>query len=118
MRPADDQATIGFPIPPGLSALSVRYQLYAELGRGGMGAVFKARDTRTGDLVALKVIHPSIASDRALKAFNEELILARRITHKNVCRVHDVNDFGGVAVISMELVEGRPLRDLLQEIGT
>src|SRR5437660_973048 len=50
--------------------------------------------------------------------FTNELLLARRVTHKNICRVHDLNDFGGAAVISMELVDGRTLRDLLNEIGS
>src|SRR5690349_14544823 len=114
MNSGDDQATVGFPVPPGLSALVVRYELLGELGRGGMGIVYKARDRRTGDLVALKVVHPQIASDPQLvERFRNELLLARRITHKNVCRVHDLDEFGGTTVISMELVEGKSLRAML-----
>src|SRR6476646_11771502 len=112
MKPDDDQATVGFVVPPGLAALAVRYELLAELGRGGMGIVYKARDRRTGDRVAIKVIHPAIASDpQLIERFKNELLLARRITHKNVCRVYDLNDFGGTTVISMELLEGRSLRE-------
>jgi serine/threonine protein kinase len=117
MTAGDDQATVGFTIPPNLAALTARYELQGEIGRGGMGVVYRARDRQTGDLVALKVIHPSIASDlHAIERFTNELLLARRITHKNVCRVHDLNEFGGVAVISMEFVDGRSLRDLLSQV--
>src|ERR1700716_3265738 len=113
----DDQATIGFTVPVGLSALTVRYELHAEIGRGGMGIVYKARDRQTGDLVAIKVIHPSIASDPDLiERFKNELLLARRITHKNVCRVYDLNDVGGTTVISMEFLEGRSLRAMLRDV--
>jgi hypothetical protein len=119
MEPGDDRATIGFAVPTGLSALTVRYDLHAEIGRGGMGIVYKAHDRQTGDLVAIKVIHPSIASDpQLIERFKNELILARRITHRNVCRVYDLNDFAGIAVISMEFVAGRSLRDLLNEAGS
>ena len=117
MASPDDQNTIGFPVPAGMSSVTARYDLLGEIGRGGMGVVFRARDRQTGDTVALKTLHPRIASDpELLGRFTNELLLARRITHKNVCRVHDLNDFGGVAVISMEFVAGRTLRDLLDEV--
>src|SRR4051812_16350294 len=116
ITPPDDQATVGFVVPSELSALTARYEVLRELGRGGMGVVYKARDRQTDDLVAIKVIRPSIASDATLiDRFKSELLLARRITHKNVCRVHDLNAFGGAAVIAMEFVPGRSLRDLLTE---
>src|SRR5207253_1697624 len=109
--------TIGFAVPASLSALTVRYDLHMEIGRGGMGIVYKALDRQTGDLVAIKIIHPSIASDPALiERFTNELLLARRITHKNVCRVYDLNEFGGTTVISMEFLEGRSLRRMLRDV--
>jgi Protein kinase domain len=118
MTPDDEQVTIGFAVPAHLSGLSARYEIHAEIGRGGMGVVYKALDRQTGDLVAIKVLHPSTASDPHLvERFKNELLLARRITHRNVCRVYDLNDFAGVTVISMELVAGRSLRDLLRETG-
>src|SRR5215468_7347280 len=117
MDPGDEQPTISFSVPAGLSALTVRYDLQAEIGRGGMGIVYKARDSQTGDVVAIKVIHPSIASDpRLIDRFKNELLLARRITHKNVCRVHDLTDFGGTVVISMEFVDGRSLHEVLKDV--
>ena len=79
MTPGDDRATIGFALPAALSAVAVRYELHAEIGRGGMGIVYKARDRRTGDLVAIKVIHPSIASDR-----NEKRCSARFLPYLTV----------------------------------
>ncbi len=117
MPSSDDQATVGFTVPPGLSAVCARYDLIAEIGRGGMGIVYKARDRHTGDLVALKALHPSIAADpRLVERFTNELLLARRITHKNVCRVYDLNDFAGTTVITMELVDGRSLRTLMRDV--
>ena len=117
MGSGDEQATVGFAIPPALAAITARYELLAEVGRGGMGIVYKARDRQTADLVAVKVIHPSVAADSVLvERFRNELLLARRITHRNVCRVFDLNQFDGVAVISMEFVEGRSLRDMLREM--
>src|SRR5262245_9219646 len=119
MDAGDEQPTIGFSVPAGLSALMVRYDLQAEIGRGGMGIVYKARDRQTGDVIAIKIIHPSIASDpQLIQRFKNELVLARRITHKNVCRLYELNELGGVAVISMELVAGRSLRDLLKEVDS
>ena len=117
MGSGDDQATVGFAVPPALAAITARYELLAEVGRGGMGVVYKARDRQTGDLIAVKVIHPSVASDSVLvDRFRNELVLARRITHKNVCRVFDLNEFGGTTVISMELVDGRSLRGVLRDV--
>ena len=96
VQQSDDQATAGFTVPPSLASVSIRYDLLGEIGRGGMGVVYKARDRRTGDLVALKAIHPSVAADpQVIERFTNELLLARRITHKNVCRVHDLIDFDG-----------------------
>ncbi len=99
------------------AALAGRYDVLAELGRGGMGVVYKARDRETGALVALKVLRPEIAADRdVVERFKAELILARKITHKNVCRVYDLNRVGEVVAISMEFIEGESLRRLLQRV--
>ncbi len=95
-----------------------RYEVLAEIGSGGMGIVYKARDRETAEIVALKVLKPEISSDaEMLKRFKNELRLARRITHKNVCRIFDLNRFDGGFCISMELVEGESLRAILKRIG-
>jgi len=102
-----------------LPALEQRYEILGEAGRGGMGIVYRARDRETGELVALKVLKPEIASDAAVvERFKNELRLARKITHKNVCRIHEFNRAAdGSAYISMEFVDGESLRGLLKKLG-
>lgn len=101
-----------------LSALSQRYDILSEAGHGNMGNVYKARDRETGETVALKLIKPEIASDQAMtERFKNELLFARKITHKNVCRVYEFNRIGGVAYTSMEFVEGESLRSVLSRFG-
>jgi TolB-like protein len=101
-------------VTPTFPAVDERYEILAELGSGGMGIVYKARDRETGDTVALKVLHPSVAGRADLvERLTMELRLARKITHKNVCRVYDINRVGQVAAISMEYLEGESLRALL-----
>ncbi|HEV2299140.1 MAG TPA: protein kinase [Candidatus Acidoferrales bacterium] len=101
-----------------LSALSQRYDILAEAGHGNMGNVYKARDRETGETVALKLIKPEIASDQdMMERFKNELLFARKITHKNVCRVYEFNRIGGLACTSMEYVEGESLRSVLNRFG-
>jgi len=100
------------------AVLSQRYDVLAEAGHGSMGSVYKARDRETGEIVALKLLKPEIASDQAMMdRFKNELLFARKITHKNVCRVHEFNRLGGVAYTSMEFVEGESLRSVLNRFG-
>jgi len=101
-----------------LAALSQRYDVLSEAGHGNMGYVYKARDRETGETVALKLIKPEIASDQAMtERFKNELLFARRITHKNVCRVYEFNRVGGIAYTSMEFVEGESLRSVFSRFG-
>jgi serine/threonine protein kinase len=101
-----------------LTPLSQRYELLAEAGHGSMGNVYKARDRETGETVALKLLKPEIASDQTMmERFKKELLFARKITHKNVCRVHEFNRIGGIAYTSMEFVEGDSLRSVLNRFG-
>ncbi|MGH7839532.1 MAG: serine/threonine protein kinase, partial [Candidatus Binataceae bacterium] len=101
-----------------LAALGQRYDILAEAGHGSMGNVYKARDRETGETVALKLLKPEIASDQAMMdRFKNELLFARKITHKNVCRVYDFNRIGGIACTSMEFVEGESLRSVLTRFG-
>jgi Protein kinase domain len=104
--------------PATLAALSKRYDILAEAGHGSMGNVYKARDRETGEIVALKLLKPEIASDQTMmERFKNELLFARKITHKNVCRVHEFNRIGGIAYTSMEFVEGESLRSVLNRFG-
>jgi serine/threonine protein kinase len=101
-----------------LTALSGRYEILGEAGHGSMGNVYKARDRETGETVALKLLKPEIASDQAMMdRFKNELLFARKITHKNVCRVYEFNRVGGIAYTSMEFVEGESLRSVLNRFG-
>jgi tetratricopeptide (TPR) repeat protein len=100
------------------TTLANRYEIISLLGEGGMGAVYKARDTELDRLVAIKLIRPELAKDpEMLRRFKQELILARQITHKNVIRIFDLGQSDGIKFITMELVEGRNLRSLLLERG-
>ena len=101
-----------------LAALGQRYDILGDAGHGSMGDVYKARDRETGEIVALKLLKPEIASDQAMMdRFKNELLFARKITHKNVCRVYEFNRVGGVAYTSMEFVEGESLRSVLNRFG-
>ena len=98
--------------------LAERYEILELLGQGGMGAVYKARDTELERLVALKLIRPELASNpEILRRFKQELILAREVTHRNVIRIFDLGQAKGVKFITMEFVEGRDLRTLLKDKG-
>lgn len=94
--------------------ISRRFELLTEVGRGGMGIVYHARDRETNEIIALKVLKPEIAARPDLiERFKSELRLARKITHKNVCRTYDLHRFGDTVVIAMEFVEGESLRAIL-----
>ena len=110
------------PIPPTAfepgTILGGRYEILKLLGEGGMGAVYKARDTELDRLVALKVIRPELANQpQILQRFKQELILARKVTHRNVIRIFDLGQADGIKFITMEFVEGRDLKSLLTEKG-
>ena len=93
------------------STFAGRYQIIEELGKGGMGKVYKAVDTRIKEKIALKLIKPEISSDRkTLQRFGNELKLARKIVHKNVGRMFDINDEDGTHYITMEYVSGQDLK--------
>jgi serine/threonine protein kinase len=102
-----------------LAVLGQRYDILEEAGRGAMGQVYKARDRETGETVALKLIKPEIASDPAMvERFKSELLFARKITHKNVCRVYEFSRVDGTAYISMEFVDGESLRSVLKRFAS
>src|SRR5437016_9964581 len=102
-------------LEPGM-VLAQRYEILQILGEGGMGAVYKAMDRELNRPVALKVIRPELAGNKAiLDRFKQELLLAREVTHKTVIRIYDLGEAEGVKFITMEYVEGKDLRTLIHE---
>src|SRR5580692_7554433 len=96
--------------------LAQRYEILSLLGEGGMGAVYKARDVELGRMVALKVIRPDLARNRAiLDRFKQELILATQVTDRNVVRIYDLGEAEGIKFITMEYVEGEDLAHVLHQ---
>jgi len=92
-----------------------RYQIIEELGRGGMGKVYKAFDTEIRERVALKLITAVIAADKkTIERFRNELKLARKIRHKNVCQMYDLSKAKDNYYITMEYVPGEDLRSFMR----
>jgi serine/threonine-protein kinase len=94
-----------------------RYTIESVLGRGGMGVVYKATDTRLDETVAIKTLPGDVMtrSPEDLERFKREIRLARKITHRNVLRTYDYGEAEGVYFISMEFVRGYTLSELLDE---
>src|SRR5204862_447629 len=92
------------------------YEIQALLGVGGMGEVYRGRDTRLGRDVALKVISPKrLGDDDLRRRFELEARAASVLNHPSIVTIYDVGDTGGVAWIAMEWVEGRTLRQAVLE---
>ena len=121
------------PIPPSLKTETVRpirrdlstgtvfanrYQIIEELGKGGMGRVYKVLDTEVKEKVALKLIRPEVAEDEAtIERFRNELKLARKVRHKNVCQMFDLGNDGETYFITMEYVPGEDLKNMIRMSG-
>src|SRR5512147_375093 len=89
------------------------YEIVSSLGAGGMGEVYRARDTRLGREVAIKVLPEALALDRdRLARFEQEARAASALNHPNIVTIHEIGREGERAFIAMELVEGRTLREL------
>jgi len=98
--------------------LAGRYRIVALLGRGGMGEVYRADDMTLGQQVALKFLPPAIVDNPdALERFRNEVRIARRVSHPNVCRVYDLDEIGENFFLSMEYIDGEDLGSLLRRIG-
>src|ERR1700719_3543871 len=105
------------PLEPG-RVLGNRYEVLQLLGEGGMGAVYKVRDRELDRLVALKIIRRELAQNSdVLHRFKQELILARKVTHRNVIRIFDLGEANGIKFITMDFIEGRDLRSLMTQKG-
>ena len=97
------------------STFAGRYQIIEELGRGGMGRVYKVLDTHINEKVALKLLKPQIAADRkTIERFSNELKFARAISHRNVCRMYDLGKAEGTSFITMEYVQGEDLKSMIR----
>ena len=95
-----------------------RYEVIEELGHGGMGKVYRVLDKEIQEEVALKLLNPEIASDeKTIERFRNELKYARRITHRNVCRMHDINREKDTYFITMEYVPGEDLKTVIKRTG-
>jgi serine/threonine protein kinase len=122
--PNDDSSETCIHCGRGLYALTLgarlagRYEITGQLGRGGMGVVYLARDLELDETVALKVLRTEIAgSEEAARRFRSEIKLARRIRHRNVCGIHEYGQDGPLRFIVMEYVEGSTLRQVLRQRG-
>jgi Tol biopolymer transport system component len=94
------------------------YQIVEKLGVGGMGKVYRAKDTRLDRDVALKVLAPELVADREYRArFEREARAVAALNHPNIVTIHSVEEADGVTFFTMELVEGRTLADILQPGG-
>ena len=97
------------------STFANRYQIIEELGKGGMGKVFKALDKKINEKIALKLIKPEIASDKKIiERFGNELKFARKIAHRNVGRMFHLGEHEGTHFITMEYVSGEDLKSMIR----
>jgi len=98
--------------------LAGRYEFIEELGRGGMGRVYKVFDNKIKEEVAIKILKPEIASEEStIERFSNELKLARKIVHKNVGRMYELMEDEGIHYITMEYVHGEDLKSFIRRVG-
>jgi serine/threonine protein kinase len=101
-----------------LPDLGPRYRIVEEIGRGGFGTVYRAQDLKLSETVALKVLPPHVTADpKAAERFAHEASAARRITHPNVIRIHDLGEEKGRLYISMEYFPSVSLKQLVRRDG-
>ena len=104
-------------LDPG-SIVAERYEILEQIGKGGMGRVFKAYDRTLGDVVALKVLRAELTqSQEMVSRFRNEIRLARKISHSNVASMYEYGVYGELHYISMELLGGVDLRKMLRDRG-
>lgn len=95
-----------------------RYEIVEELGRGGMGKVFRVVDTKIDEEIALKILKAEIAADETtIERFRNELKVARKISHKHVCRMYHFEEEEGIHYITMEYVPGEDLKSFIRRVG-
>ena len=97
------------------STFANRYQIIEELGKGGMGKVYKVFDQEVQAKMALKLIRPEVSADQStIDRFRNELRIARDISHKNICRMYDLGREAGNYFITMEYVSGEDLKSFIR----
>jgi serine/threonine protein kinase/tetratricopeptide (TPR) repeat protein len=97
------------------SQFAGRYQVIEELGKGGMGKVYKVQDMEIKEKIALKLLKPEISADsKTIERFQNEMKLARKISHKNVCRMYHLSKDEGTYYITMEYVSGEDLKSMIR----
>jgi len=97
--------------------LARRYEVVRPLGQGGMGAVYEVLDRDLDEPVALKLLHPQLSNDPDYRQrLRQEVRLARRVSHPNVCRVHDLGQHEQQLFVTMELLRGPTLRSVMRAI--
>jgi len=97
------------------STFAKRYEIIEELGKGGMGNIYRALDQKIKEEVALKLIKPEIAADKkTIERFSNELKMARKIGHRNVCRMYHLSEEEGTHYITMEYVPGEDLKRFIR----
>ena len=100
------------------SIYAERYEILEDLGKGGMGEVYKVRDEKLDEEMALKVLKPEIAANKdMIQRFKNELKFARKIAHRHVCRMYDLNEEEGTPYITMEYVRGENLKSSIRKKG-
>ena len=97
------------------SVLAGRYRVIGIIGRGGMGTVYRVEDLALSETIALKVVASGTAMSPGFEQLRDEVKLARRVTHPNVARTFDIGEWHHLRFITMELVEGASLRDLIDQ---
>jgi serine/threonine protein kinase len=100
------------------SLFAERYEILKELGKGGMGVVYRVKDQKLDEEMALKVLKPEIAAHKeTIERFKNELKFARKIAHRNVCKMYDLNEDEKILYITMEYVKGEDLKSLIRGKG-
>jgi serine/threonine protein kinase/Flp pilus assembly protein TadD len=100
------------------SIFASRYEIIEKLGKGGMGKVYRVFDKKIDEEVALKLLKPEIAADKKIiERFKNELKFARKISHRNVCRMYDLSEEEGTSYITMEYVPGEDLKGMVKMMG-
>ena len=101
------------------SVFANRYKVIEEIGRGGLGRIYKVLDYKINETIALKLLNPeSVSGADAIERFGNEVRLARKVKHKNICAVFELGEAAGTHFITMEYVSGKNLKTMIEMMGT